>query len=100
MKTTMKFEILSGDTVVRTETFIQDILKVGKLPSSHLRIEDEDASRMHSVIEVTGPEEIYIIDLGSAAGTIVNDVKLGKSRLKSGDVLRFGKTRVRFLVGE
>jgi hypothetical protein len=45
---------------------------VGKLPSSCLRIEDENVSRIHAVIEVTSPEEVYIVDLGSMAGTLVN----------------------------
>ena len=30
-----------GDTLVRKETLTQDIIKVGKLSSSHLRIDDE-----------------------------------------------------------
>ncbi len=71
----------------------QDIIKVGKLPSSHLRIDDDNVSRMHAVIEVTGPDEIFIIDLGSASGTIVNGKKVNKCKLQSGDEIR-SATRV------
>src|SRR5262245_11258858 len=49
---------------------------------------------MHSVIEVSGPGEVYIIDLGSASGTIVNGQRVNKARLESGDQLQFGNTVV------
>ncbi len=93
-KVSMTFRIYEGEQLVRTETLAQDIIKVGKLPASHLRIEDENVSRMHAVIEVTSPDEVYIIDLGSAAGTIVNGKKVNKGKLQNGDELVLGGTRV------
>jgi TonB family protein len=93
-KVSMTFRIYQGEQLVRTETLAQDIIKVGKLPSSHLRIEDENVSRMHAVIEVTNPEEVYIIDLGSAAGTIVNGKKVNKGKLQNGDEILLGGTRI------
>jgi TonB family protein len=98
-KVSMTFKIHQGDAPVRTETLSQDIIKVGKLPSSHLRIEDENVSRMHAVIEVTGPDEIYIIDLGSAAGTIVNGKKVNKCKLQNGDEIVLGGARVVVEIG-
>lgn len=93
-KIPMTFKIFQGEDLVRTEKLVQDIIKVGKLPSSHLRIDDDNVSRMHAVIEVTGPDEIFIIDLGSASGTIVNGKKVNKTRLQSGDEIMLGGTRV------
>jgi len=93
-KVSMTFRIYDGENLVRTETLAQDIIKVGKLPSSHLRIEDENVSRMHAVIEVTSPDEVYIIDLGSAAGTIVNGKKVNKGKLQNGDEIVLGGTRI------
>jgi len=93
------FHIYEGDQLVRTETFAQDVIKIGKLDSSHLRIDDAAVSRMHSVIEVSGPEEVYIIDLGSASGTVVNGQRVNKARLESGDQLQFGNTTVVIEVG-
>ncbi len=98
-KVSMSFQIFHGEELVRKETLTQDIIKVGKLPSSHLRIEDENVSRMHAVIEVTGPDEIYIIDLGSAAGTIVNGKKVNKCKLQNGDEVVLGSTRVVVEIG-
>ena len=98
-KASLTFSIYQGGELVRTETLSQDIIKVGKLPSSHLRIEDDNVSRMHAVIEVTSPSEVYIIDLGSASGTIVNGNKVNKSRLDHGDEITLGDTQVVVEVG-
>ena len=93
-KIPMTFKIFQGEDLIRTERLVQDIIKVGKLPSSHLRIDDENVSRMHAVIEVTGADEIFIIDLGSASGTLVNGKKVNKTRLQTGDEVTLGGTRV------
>ena len=53
VKVPIKFEIYKGDALVREEVLTQDVIKVGKLASSHLRIDDETVSRMHAVIETT-----------------------------------------------
>ena len=89
-----------GETLVRKETLTQDIIKVGKLSSSHLRIDDEAVSRMHAVIEIAGPGEIYIIDLGSTKGTLVNGQKVNKCKIQSGDTLVLGNTKIIVTVGE
>ena len=95
------FEIYKGGQLVRKETLNQDIVKIGKLSSSHLRLEDENVSRMHAVIEVTGPQEIFVVDLGSTKGTIVNGQKItSRCRLKTGDELLLGDTRIVVTVGE
>jgi len=90
----IKFDIYRGEQFLRTETFSEPIIKIGKVPSSHLRLEDEVASRMHAMIEVTSPDEIYIIDLGSASGTYVNGQRSNKARLQSGDEISIGETRI------
>ncbi len=90
----IKFDIYRGDQYLRSETFSEPIIKIGKVASSHLRLEDEVASRMHAMVEVTSPDEIYIIDLGSASGTYVNGQRSNKARLQSGDEITIGETRI------
>ncbi len=96
----LTFAVYKGEQLLTTTTLNQDIIKVGKLSSSHLRIEDESVSRMHAVIEITGPSEISIIDLGSARGTQVNGEKVNKQKLKNGDELLLGDVRVVLTIGE
>src|SRR5687767_2746538 len=93
-KIPLTFRIYKGDNLVRTETLTQPVIKIGKLSSSHLRIDDELVSRMHAVIEVTSAGEISIIDLGSTKGTIVNGQKVNKATLQDGDVILLGDTRI------
>ena len=94
LRVPIKFDIYRGDEYQRSESFSEPIIKIGKVASSHLRLEDEVASRMHAMIEVTGPNEVYIIDLGSAAGTFVNGQKTNKARLSTGDEIVIGETRL------
>jgi len=46
-KVALTFALYQGDQLVRRDTIAQDIVKVGKDPRSHLRVDDELASRMH-----------------------------------------------------
>src|SRR5215468_8458815 len=99
VKIPLTFAIYKGSDLLRTESLNQDIIKIGKLASSHLRLDDESVSRMHAVIEITGPDEIYIIDLGSNRGTVVNGQKVNKCKLQSGDEVQLGDTRVVVTIG-
>jgi FHA domain len=98
-KVPITFRIYKGDTFVREETLTQPVIKVGKLSSSHLRLDDDTVSRMHAVIEVSGPGDVSIIDLGSTKGTHVNGQKVNKAKLQSGDQIVVGNTRLEISMG-
>lgn len=91
------FQIYQGDTLVRTETIAQNVIKIGKDQKSHLRIDDDSVSRMHAVIEAK-PEEVQVIDLVSS--TFVNGQPVNKCGLKSGDEIRLGNTRLIIELGQ
>jgi FHA domain len=90
----LKFQIFKGDELLREQVVNEAVIKVGKLASSHLRIDDESVSRMHAVIEINGPDDVQLIDLGSTRGTLVNGEKVTKARLTPGDEVTFGDVRV------
>jgi hypothetical protein len=89
-KAVLTFALYQGDALQRRETVTQDIVKVGKDPKSHLRVDDESASRMHAVIEVAGPDDITLIDLGNEPGTLVNGARINKCKLHVGDQVQVG----------
>lgn len=93
------FRIFKGDQLVREERLSQNVIKIGKVPSAHLKVDDETVSRMHAIIEVNGPGDISIIDLGSTKGTFVNNHKVNKAKLVSGDNIVVGETRIEFVIG-
>jgi len=85
---------------VRSETLTQDVIKIGKLDSSHLKLDDDGVSRMHSVVEVSASGEVFVIDLGSATGTIVNGTRVSKVQVNPGDQLQFGSLTVQLDFGD
>src|SRR5512135_3833464 len=93
-KAVLTFALYQGDALQRRETVAQDIVKVGKDPKSHLRVDDELASRMHAVIEVASPEDITLIDLGNEPGTMVNGARVNKCKINPGDQLQIGGTKI------
>ena len=95
----LRFDVYHGGTLTGFEELDQEIIKVGKLSSSHLRIDDAAVSRMHAVIEVNSPTEAFIIDLGSARGTIVNAERVNKHLLITGDRIQLGQTTLVVWVG-
>ena len=93
-KVALTFALYQGDQLVRRETIAQDIVKVGKDPRSHLRVDDELASRMHAVIEVASPSDITLIDLGYEPGTLVNGQRVNKCKIRPGDQVQIGGTLI------
>jgi len=96
----LSFHVFRGEDHLRSEHLTQDVIKIGKLPSNHLVIEDENVSRMHAVIEVHGPDDITIIDLGSTQGTFVNGQRVNKCKLEQGDEIVLGETKLVLEIGE
>jgi hypothetical protein len=85
----MKLRVVPDAAAEWTETFDQDVIKIGRLSSAHLVLPSPLVSRMHAVIERTqdGP---VIIDLGSETGTGVNGQAVNKATLRSGDTIQIG----------
>src|ERR1700744_1428771 len=86
--------IFKGDQLIREERLSLSVIKLGKVPSAHLKLDDETVSRMHAIIEVNGPTDVSIIDLGSTKGTFVNGQKVNKAKLQAGDTILVGETRI------
>ncbi len=94
MSQTLNLKIYKNNQFLEAKTLAQDVIKIGKLKSSHLCLEDDTVARMHAVIEVSG-SDVRVIDLGSSTGTVLNDARVEKNAvLKNGDVLVFGPYRI------
>jgi len=92
--TPIRFDVYRGQQLLRSETIAELIIKLGTDARSHLRLDDEAASRLHAMIEVSSLGEIHIVDLGSRTGTFVNGEKSQRARLQAGDEVRIGETRI------
>src|ERR1700710_3034284 len=98
-KVPLTFRIFKGDQLLREERLSLSVIKLGKVPSAHLKLDDETVSRMHAIIEVNGPNDVSIIDLGSTKGTFVNGQKVNKAKLQSGATIVVGETRIELTIG-
>ena len=70
-------------------------LRIGKQPECGLILDDAYASRMHAAIEV-GPQGARLVDCGSTNGTFVNDQRVESRILADGDLIRVGRSVLRF----
>jgi hypothetical protein len=90
----LSFKIYRGDELLRTERLAGSVIKIGRLASAHLRLEDERVSRIHSVIEVGADGRAAIVDMGSATGTFVNGKRVARGVLAAGDQITVGGVRI------
>lgn len=94
----------------------ENAIKIGRLPTSHVRFDDDSVARMHAIIDKVSPAEAAvwsgpgsdgrlnrigpkwrITDLGSASGTKLNGVEIKNSIVEPGDVLQFGNCTLRIM---
>jgi TonB family protein len=91
----LTLKVYKGDQLIATKEYDRDIIKIGRLSSAHLCLEDEKVSRIHSVIEVAGDGSLAIIDMGSVEGTYVNGKRVNKGAVAFGDEIRVGNTTIK-----
>ena len=69
------------------------IKTVGRAPRADFIVDAALVSRLHCRLEATD-EGIDVIDLQSTNGTYVNDKRVERARLASGDRLRVGRVEL------
>ena len=74
---------------------ISGLFSVGRSPENTLPLDDSQVSRRHAVIEQLADGTI-LRDLGSGNGTFVGGKKINEYRLSGGDIIRIGKSQLRF----
>jgi FHA domain len=91
----LTLKVFKGEDFIVAKDYDRDIIKIGRLSSAHLCLDDEKVSRIHSVIEVSQDGSLSIIDMGSVEGTFVNGKRVNKGALSFGDEIRVGGTTIR-----
>ena len=94
MATPLTLKVFRGTELLRTEVFNREIIKIGRLATAHLSLDDDRISRVHAVIEVSPEGAVSIIDMGSAEGTLVNGKKVTRCQLRPGDAITLGGLKV------
>jgi signal transduction histidine kinase len=69
----------------------QGAISIGREAGNAIQVDDNEVSRRHAEIRRVG--EAYVLgDLKSSNGTFINDLRIERSELASGDRLRVGRT--------
>ncbi len=68
---------------------------VGRKPSNDIVLDDPTVSGQHAVF--LNLQNIYIEDLDSTNGTLLNNKKVNKRQLEHGDVVRIGHHEMKFI---
>jgi pSer/pThr/pTyr-binding forkhead associated (FHA) protein len=75
---------------IRTFTFNQKTVSIGRDPASDVFLDNTGVSRQHARIQRT-PGGYVVEDLGSANGTLLNDQAVRQDFLGDNDVIQIGK---------
>lgn len=76
-----------------------DLTTLGRHPSNTLRLVDREVSKEHATIERMG-RDFILRDLGSSNGTFVNGRRVAELRLRDGDEISLGASKLVFHTGE
>lgn len=68
---------------------------IGSRNRAHLHLLSSSVSRNHACI-ITGKANVYVRDLASRSGVIVNSRKVRESELHDGDLVQFGSFKFKF----
>ncbi len=75
--------------VVREYPVDKDSISIGRRHGNDIQLSDLTVSGRHALFTVLG-DHVYVEDLGSTNGTLVNGARITKSVLKHGDVVQTG----------
>ena len=95
--TTISINVYRGSALIASHVDLdQEVIKIGRLKSCHLCLEDESLARMHAILERTGEaDQLRAIDLGSAGGLTVNGVRVDRNApVRDGDTIELGPFRL------
>ncbi|HSI03810.1 MAG TPA: FHA domain-containing protein, partial [Myxococcota bacterium] len=96
MGVSLNVQVFRGGQPLGAHQFDSDTnrtIKIGRLPSAQLKLEDPKVSRIHAVIEFSG-QDVSLTDMGSGQGTAVNGAKVHRVKLSHGDQVLIGDTQL------
>ena len=70
--------------------------RLGRSKNNEITLRDSSVSRRHAEINRDKGDEFTLIDLNSLNGVFVNNEKIGRHKLKEGDIVEIGDVNLRF----
>ena len=88
--------VIYGSELGKKHNVDRSILNLGRSSRADIQIDQESVSRNHARIVSTG-KALLLRDLGSTNGTYVNDDLIDEHVLHDGDLVKIGRTILKFL---
>jgi two-component system, cell cycle response regulator len=85
--------VLAGTDVGKMFKLDQGETVIGRSHRADIRLDDDSISRMHVKVSLEGTQ-VFIEDLGSSNGTLVNGERTARIGLRDGDKIRLGETAI------
>lgn len=85
--------------VIREYSIDKDSISIGRKHGNDIQLNDLTISGRHSLITKVG-DNIFIDDLGSTNGTLLNGARVAKSKLQHSDVIQVGNYQFTFFSNE
>ncbi|HEY4716127.1 MAG TPA: FHA domain-containing protein [bacterium] len=90
----VELEILEGEKTGKAFSVKKTNVVVGR-SDGDIRIDDHNVSKKHMAVEIWSSDSIYLRDLASTNGTYLNGARIFSSKLKNGDIIKIGGTKLR-----
>lgn len=90
--------VIYGDELGKRIPLGEDPIEAGRSSGCQIPIDQESVSRRHARIWRTG-DVFRVKDLGSTNGTYVNDLLISEHDLQDGDLVKVGRTILKFMSG-
>jgi len=91
--------VIYGPELGKRASLGQAAFEIGRSSKSDLPIDQESISRHHARMTWDGQSHV-IEDLGSTNGTFVNDERVTRRQLRSGDQIKLGRSILKYMAGD
>jgi hypothetical protein len=93
--------VVSGCDCGRDFLLVPATLSIGRKEDAFIRLTDYKVSREHAALQYRSRDDRFILeDLGSTNGTFLNERRIRRELLRTGDVIKVGETVLQFVMVE
>ena len=90
-----KIILMHDGVIVREYTLDKERTTVGRKPHNDIQLDDPTVSGEHAAFLLI--QNVYIEDLNSTNGVLLNGKKVSKRQLEHGDIVRIGRHELKFV---
>lgn len=91
-----KIIVTLDDTLIKVVPLVKERMTLGRRPYNDIVVDNLAVSGEHAALQAIG-NEFFIEDLSSTNGTYINNKKIKRQILQSGDTIEIGKYAIKYI---